>query len=230
DADDLLLPGKIRRQVEALEESGADAIMGDFLRLMNGEKKEPLNFHSRDRFESVAEFVMYTLPLVGRCLYKLDLVRDAEGFAEFKRSEDFVFHFKLIAMGAKWIYQPDKLFLYRVYDDQNRLSSLASVAKTPGEAKERIIYVEKMMKEHDCWDDTVRKAMSYDCYRQAVSFYRLGMRDYGDLYLAMSKGYWDPPVIRGRGIYETLHRTLGPRLAGKLLASPLYRFIRRVIK
>ncbi len=230
DSDDLILPGKIRRQVETLETTGADAVIGDYLRLVGSDRIAPLNVHRRESFDSIDEFVMYTLHLIGRCLYRTGIVREAGGFPPFRRSEDFAFHFQLIAIGARWVYEPDRRFLYRAHDDQDRLGSLAALRRHPDEPRERLRHVENVLREHRRFDDTARRALSYDSYKLAASFYSIGMPDFGDTYLEIARGYWSPPVVRGRRSYEILHRVLGCRNTGRLMGSPLYALLRRVLR
>lgn len=217
DSDDLILPGKIRQNIERLTESEGDCTIAEYKVLKNGQTNAPLSQRSPESYDSIEEYMMYTSPLIGRCLYNTDLVRRVGGFDSFRRGEDHLFQFKLLAAGARYIHVPETQFLYREHEQFERLSGLSSLEKDPYLVKEKNREIERYMKEAGKFDETARKALSFNSYRQGLRYYGIGKPEVGDEYVSLSKEYWDPPVVGGPRIFRVLNRILGCRRVGFLL-------------
>lgn len=120
DADDYLLPDKIEKQVLRLEETGADVAYGDWQRrhhLPNGTSRLG-EVVATEVHEDVLEAIFNSRwrTNTNALLCKRDAVTNSGGWDEdLKAAQDIGFYIALALSGAKFVYQPGLLSVYRRY-------------------------------------------------------------------------------------------------------------------
>jgi len=119
DADDLLAEGKLRRQVDALEASGADVAYGDWQRLVEGldGKYQPGEVVAR-QIAGPAEIALFTdfwCPLAAY-LFRRRIIEKVGGFNErLLVIQDARFVLDCALYGARFVYTPGVVAAYRVH-------------------------------------------------------------------------------------------------------------------
>lgn len=148
DADDLLLPEKIERQVECLEKTSEPTISccdfrsfndADLSNLYDGDIfKGEFPLHDAERL-----FEFDTFP--ARWLFPASLVDLVDGFDEsMPATEDWLMLWKVLANGARIIYLDEPLALYRKHD-RNMTRDFARIAFGHLLAIERVEHYQKQL-------------------------------------------------------------------------------------
>lgn len=120
DADDLISPTKIEKQVMLLQSSAQPAICGCDFRFFDG--SDVANLYGEDTFKG--QFPLHSVPdlfefetVIHRWLFPASLVRDSGEFEESSADvwlmEDWLMLWKLIARGARVLFIDEPLALYR---------------------------------------------------------------------------------------------------------------------
>lgn len=118
DADDLLAPGKLVRQVKALDESGADVAYGNWQKLMPDEKGRhiPGPVVSRQMTDPEIDLFgdFWCPPAV--YLFRRSIVERTGGWSEtLPVIQDARFAFDCATRGAQFVYCPGVMASYRVH-------------------------------------------------------------------------------------------------------------------
>jgi len=127
DADDVLVPTKIARQVECLELQNVDFVYGDWCRISKSTAniKEVIKLHQFDDLVRVTledRFPEESI-IVGCGLYRRDLINRVGGWDEsIDVQDDRMFHFKIALANPKFFHQPGVVVFYRT-EHQYSLSS-----------------------------------------------------------------------------------------------------------
>jgi len=119
DADDLILPEKIERQVKFLEETGADAVYGDWR--FQGHQSNGVIFLEQVEKPGIQKDILQSLienwwTAVASLFYRRTAVEKSGGWDEnFLVAQDRDFFISVVMSGAKVIYQPGCYSIYRRY-------------------------------------------------------------------------------------------------------------------
>lgn len=119
DADDFILPEKIERQINYLEETGADAIYGDWR--FQGHQSNGVIFLEQVEKPGKQTDILQSLienwwTAVASLLYTRTAVEKSGGWDEdFSAAQDRDFFISVIMAGAKVVYQPGCYSIYRRY-------------------------------------------------------------------------------------------------------------------
>jgi len=120
DADDLISPTKIEKQVQHLDNSPTLAVSGSDFRFFEG--TNAANLFGGDSFKGAfplecAEKLFEFQTVIHRWLFPASLIRAAGGFEEsMPATEDWLMLWKLAANGTRFIYLDEPLALYRKHD------------------------------------------------------------------------------------------------------------------
>ncbi|MGB3755200.1 MAG: glycosyltransferase [Rivularia sp. (in: cyanobacteria)] len=119
DADDLILPEKIERQINFLEETGADAVYGDWR--FQGHQSNGVVFLEQVEKPGKQADILQSLienwwTAVASLFYRRTAVEKSGGWDEnFSAAQDRDFFISTIMAGAKVVYQPGCYSIYRRY-------------------------------------------------------------------------------------------------------------------
>ena len=119
DADDFILPDKIERQINFLEETGADAIYGDWR--FQGHQSNGVIFLEQiekpgEQADILESLIINWWTAVASLLYRRTAVEKSGGWDEdFLAAQDRDFLISVVMAGAKVVYQPGCYSIYRRY-------------------------------------------------------------------------------------------------------------------
>ncbi len=119
DADDFILPGKIARQINFLEATGADAVYGDWR--YQGHQSNGVIFLDEIEKPGTQTDILQSLienwwTAVASLLYRRTTVEKSSGWDEnFSAAQDRDFIISVVMSGAKVVYQPGCYSIYRRY-------------------------------------------------------------------------------------------------------------------
>ncbi|MGD1909709.1 MAG: glycosyltransferase family 2 protein [Rivularia sp. (in: cyanobacteria)] len=119
DADDFILPEKIERQVNFLEETGADVVYGDWR--YQGHQSNRVIFLDEIKKSGTTTDILQSLienwwTAVASLLYKRTAVEKSRGWDEsLSAAQDRDFFISIVMSGAKILYQPGCYSIYRRY-------------------------------------------------------------------------------------------------------------------
>ncbi|MEM4406501.1 MAG: glycosyltransferase [Candidatus Methanomethylicaceae archaeon] len=229
DADDLIMPEKIARQVEFLEANrDVDVVYGDVLLFLEDDKEDVWPHEKRIYYASGRGLLKKMLhePFLQtvHALYRRKCIEAIGGFDEsLKRVEDWEFHLRLARLGVNFHYLPDGgKSLYRqrrVTKPEERVSA----------ALDSIRVVEKLRKSIDSQEAReikIRKAKAMARFTCGMEFLRFGYRKKGLLQLLLSMGSLDNRTAV-RATYLLLSIFMPPKHSDKIvdLLVRLKRFI-----
>ncbi|MEO1378410.1 MAG: glycosyltransferase [Cyanobacteria bacterium J06635_10] len=119
DADDFILPEKIERQVNLLEQTGADVVYGDWR--YQGHQSNGVIFLDEIKKPGKQTDILLSLienwwTAVASLLYKRSAVEKSGGWDEsFSAAQDRDFFISVVMTGVKILYQPGCYSIYRRY-------------------------------------------------------------------------------------------------------------------
>ena len=119
DADDFILPKKIERQINFLEETGADVVYGDWR--FQGHQSNGVILLDKIENPGKQKDILQSLienwwTAVASLLYKRAIVEKSGGWDEnFLAAQDRDFFISAVMAGAKVVYQPGCYSIYRRY-------------------------------------------------------------------------------------------------------------------
>lgn len=119
DADDFILPEKIERQINFLEETGADAVYGDWR--YQGHQSNGVVFLDQIEKPGTQTDILQSLienwwTAVASLFYRRTAVEKSGGWdTNFKAGQDRDFFISVVMSGAKVVYQPGCYSVYRRY-------------------------------------------------------------------------------------------------------------------
>ena len=148
DADDLLSPTKIEKQVQHLENSPTPAVSGSDFRFFEG--PNAANLFGGDSFKGAfplesAEKLFEFQTVIHRWLFPASLIRTVGAFEEtMPATEDWLMLWKLAANGTRFIYLDEPLALYR----KHSLSMTADFERISAGHLLALEHVERHQKEH----------------------------------------------------------------------------------
>jgi glycosyltransferase involved in cell wall biosynthesis len=119
DADDYILPEKIKRQVDFLESTGADIVYGDWrhqYHYSNGTYTQGDIKISGQQTDILESLLGTWWVAVAALLYRRKAIERSNGWDEsFSTAQDRDFFISLVMRGAKVVYQPGCYSIYRRY-------------------------------------------------------------------------------------------------------------------
>lgn len=128
DADDVLVPDAIERQVQQSQQLRGDRkaiVYGEALWV--NEHRSPIpGYPLRARLpaEDAITHILTACPLTSCPLHKRDYLLDVNGFdPTLPRGQEHDLHLRLVLAGVEFIYSPDVVCEYRNYGNGDRISS-----------------------------------------------------------------------------------------------------------
>lgn len=145
DADDLLFPEALERQVEQIMTLAPRQIpFGDYDNIdADGKLISKFHFDGQQRLTSdPVEFFFSEWRVLITCpLHRTSILRELGGFNEqLMRGQESDLHLRLALADVEWVYYPTKLFSYRDYVAEQRISCTA-----PDKTRKRVLYWEQRM-------------------------------------------------------------------------------------
>lgn len=211
DADDFILPEKIVRQVEYLEQTGADIVYGDWRHQShypNGEVVlEPVKFpgHQTDVLESLLGTWWVALAAI---LYRCSAIAQSPGWDEtLKAAQDRDFFLFNVLFGAKVVYQPGCYAIYRRYG--NTSVSTVSIPRWVDSHCQVLQKVESYLNAKNALSRNYRQAIAscyFDLARKSLPF---DYRQYQKLVAIALDRYPNFPGNSQNPAYQIIRRLIG---------------------
>lgn len=221
DADDYILPEKIKNQVAYLEESRFDIVYGDWCYQdeLKNKKICLYNVHITGHKDDILESLLSGFALtIMNCLTKRDIIEKLNGFDERLRTcEDIYLWIKAAILGAKFGYQPGCYSIYRI----SHGVTISSNKLKEAEGWERVL--EKVLKELELAEKLNIK------YKKALAQYYF---DLSKTYLAFNttKAWHYIKIVKqldpqfkpkGKSLYKIVFKVFGFRLTAYLFILKL---------
>jgi glycosyltransferase involved in cell wall biosynthesis len=128
DADDILLPDAIERQVQQAQQLPGDRkaiVYGEALWI--DERRNPIPgypLRARQPEEDAITHILTACPLTSCPLHKRDYLLEVNGFdPTLPRGQEHDLHLRLALAGVEFIYYPDVVYEYRNYGSGDRISN-----------------------------------------------------------------------------------------------------------
>lgn len=123
DADDFLLAEAIALQVDAMKKLDANSMVyGDYIIHREGDVKAINNVVIQQEREQLPQLIMANI-LTSTPMHRKGLLKKVGGFdARFKSGQEWNLHVRLAAQGARFAYQPVKIYTHRVHFSADRIS------------------------------------------------------------------------------------------------------------
>ncbi|MDJ0534564.1 MAG: glycosyltransferase [Xenococcaceae cyanobacterium MO_207.B15] len=223
DADDYLLPEKIERQVNFLEETGADVVYSDekHIRYLPDGKSLITDIKFDGLPEDTLELFLFCKVYIQTAnpLFKREIVANSSGWDETLKAAQDIDFFRSVAMdGARFIYQPGCYLVYRRYESDDRITcNLANVWKFRLLATEK---AEKKLLELDKLSTKYKKALAY--FYCTIALFGCSYLNYVQYLVLLKKILSLEPSFNpdrymfknGGEIYKILNQVFGFFLAG----------------
>ncbi|MEA5596126.1 glycosyltransferase family 2 protein [Rivularia sp. UHCC 0363] len=127
DADDILLPDSLERQVEKASQLSSERkaiIYGDAIWINRDGKPLPNNpLLPRKANEDPVSHILSQCPLTSCPLHKRDYLLEIGGFDPLiPKGQEHDLHLRLVLAGVEFVYHSGAVYQYREYSDTNRIS------------------------------------------------------------------------------------------------------------
>ena len=220
DADDVLLPDCLTRQVaqaRELPQNSKAIVYGDALWIdQAGQPLSGYPVRPRRPDEEAVAHILTQSPLTSCPLHRRDYLLEIGGFdTSLPRGQEFDLHLRLVLAGVEFIHQPGPVYQYRDYQAGQRLSQQGYSRKGP------LAYFQILQKQqHHIETQTGRPLTPAVRQIMARRFWTYGRGVLRDGFPAEAMRYFeaarqlDPRhCIVGNAPYPTLVKLLGPNKA-----------------
>ncbi len=219
DADDLILPKKIERQVNFLEETGADVVYGDWR--YQGHQDDEVIFLDQIEKPGTQTDILQSLlenwwTAVASLFYRRTAVEKSGGWDEsLSAAQDRDFFISIVMSGAKVVYQPGCYSIYRRYGNVT-----VSTASKPRWVENHFNVLQKVEKRLSQQNKQIpinyRRALAQGYFELARDYIYI---DYSQYLLLLNKSLTLCPDFKhksSRTIYNLVQNIFGFRLSEQL--------------
>lgn len=216
DADDILLPDCLERQVERASQLSSERkaiVYGEAIWINRDGEPLPSNpLLPRQVNEDPIAHILSQCPLTSCPLHKRDYLLEIGGFdPSIPKGQEHDLHLRLVLAGVEFIYHSGTVYQYREYSDTNRISNRGLSGKGA------MIHFEILQQQSRNIEEQTRKPLSPDVRKiLARRFWAYGRAILREGYVVEAKSYFetarelDPQnCIIGNQPYPMLVQLLG---------------------
>jgi len=216
DADDILLPDCLERQVEKASQLSSERkaiVYGEAIWINRDGEPLPSNpLLPRQVNEDPIAHILSQCPLTSCPLHKRDYLLEIGGFdPSIPKGQEHDLHLRLVLAGVEFIYHSGTVYQYREYSDTNRISNRGLSGKGA------MIHFEILQQQSRNIEEQTRKPLSPDVRKiLARRFWAYGRAILREGYVVEAKSYFetarelDPQnCIIGNQPYPMLVQLLG---------------------
>lgn len=217
DADDILLPDCLERQVEKASQLSSERkaiVYGEAIWINRDGEPLPSNpLLPRQENEDPIAHILSQCPLTSCPLHKRDYLLEIGGFdPSIPKGQEHDLHLRLVLAGVEFIYHSGTVYQYREYSDTNRISNLGLSRKGA------MIHFEILQQHCRNIEEQTRKPLSPDVRKiLARRFWAYGRAILREGYVVEAKSYFYAArqvspnnCINGKPPYLMLVKLFGP--------------------
>jgi glycosyltransferase involved in cell wall biosynthesis len=226
DADDILLPDCIERQIQQ-----SQSIAGDRKAIVYGEAlwvdqhRQPIPSYPlrpRQVDEDWIAHILTACPLTSCPLHKRDYLLEINGFdPTLRRGQEHDLHLRLVLAGVEFIHYPDVVYEYRNYETGERISH-QSFANQGALVPYTILQNQQALIEarigHSL-PDAIRRAIAQRYWQFGRGLLREGYATAAKQYFQAAKALDPKHCVVGNAPYPSLVQWLGPYPAEAILTT-----------
>lgn len=128
DADDVLYPDAIAMQVEQMSQmADNEVVFGDFDYLDAEDHifaENHIDAEVYANYNQDAWFLAHWFMLTGTPLHRREWIEKVKGFnVRLRRGQESFLHFSLSMAGVRFVYKPGKIYQYRSYESETRITT-----------------------------------------------------------------------------------------------------------
>lgn len=224
DADDLLLPDCLDRQVsqaQALPAGQKAIVYGDALWIdRQGQPLPGYPIQPRQPGEDPVAHILAQNPLTSCPLHRKAYLQEVGGFdPALPRGQEFDLHLRLVLAGVEFVHRPGPVYQYRDYSDAQRISNQGYSRHGP------LAYYEVLQKQQQLIElkkgrplpDAVRQLMARRFWMYGRGVLREGYGPEAKRYFTAARQLDPVHCIVGNAPYPAFVRLFGPQYAEKLM-------------
>jgi glycosyltransferase involved in cell wall biosynthesis len=223
DADDILLPDCIERQIAQTRELAVDRraiVYGDAIRIdRSGNSLPSYPFQPRQPTEDAIAYILANCPLTSCPLHLKAYLEAIGGFdPSLTRGQEHDLHLRLVLSGVEFVYHHDPVYQYREHNDPERISNHAHTKKSAMAHYEAIEKHIKLIEQHTGRSLTpqVSDIFSQRLWRYGRGVLREGATTEANIYFNAARQLNPNTCIVGPAPYPILVRLFGPLRAEAL--------------
>jgi glycosyltransferase involved in cell wall biosynthesis len=225
DADDLLLPEAIDRQVKLATELSTEhkaIIYGDALRI--DAQGNPLPSYALQRRQPNGDPIAHILshcPLTSCPLHQKTYLQAIGGFdPKLPRGQEHDLHLRLVLSGVEFVHHPHPIYQYREYTDPNRISNHAysrTGAMVHYQAIEKHIHAIEQQTDKPLTAQ-VKRILAQRLWRYGRGILREGGHNEANEYFKLARQLDEKNCVTGQSPYPLLVRLFGTQRAEVMFA------------
>jgi glycosyltransferase involved in cell wall biosynthesis len=226
DADDILLPDCIERQVAQahnLAEDRQAIVYGDALRVdREGHPLPSYPLQPRQPTLDPIEHILAYCPLTSCPLHQKAYLEAIGGFdPTLTRSQEHDLHLRLVLSGVEFVHDPDPVYKYREYSDPDRISNHAYTKKSAMVHYNAIVKHIELIKQKTGkpLTDRVSTILAQRLWRYGRGVLREGAVTEANIYFDTAHQLAPKTCIVGQNPYPILVRLFGSQRAEVLFAQ-----------
>lgn len=224
DADDLLLPDCLERQIAQALQLSPDRkaiVYGDALRIdRSGQALPSYALSPRQPDQDPIAHILAQCPLTSCPLHRRDYLLEIGGFdPSLPRSQEHDLHLRLVLSGVEFVHYPGAVYQYREYQDGDRISNRA-YSKKGAMLHYNILQKHQKLIEAQTGQpltSEVRKLLSQRLWAYGRGILREGCHTEAQQYFTTARQLDAKHCITGNPPYPTLVKLFGPRWAESLM-------------
>jgi glycosyltransferase involved in cell wall biosynthesis len=229
DADDLLLPDSIERQVKQASELAVERkaiVYGDAIRVdRQGDPLPSYPLQSRQPTEDPIAHILSHCPLTSCPLHQITYLQAIGGFDPIlPRGQEHDLHLRLVLSGVEFVRDPHPVYQYREYTDPNRISNHGYTKKGAmvhyTAIKKHIQFIEQQTAKP--LTPQVRSILAQRLWRYGRGVLREGCVVEAKEYFDTARALDEKTCITGQSPYPIFVRLFGPQRAEVLFSQVKY--------
>lgn len=226
DADDVLLPDAIERQVQQSQQLPTDRkaiVYGKALWVDQHRNPIPgYPIRPRQPEEDVITHILTACPLTSCPLHKRDYLLEVNGFdPTLPRGQEHDLHLRLALAGVEFIYFPDVVYEYRNYKNSDRISTQILSGQDAllqyNILQKQLALVEANQSQP--LSPGVRRAFAQRFWKFGRGVLREGNAEAAKQYFQAAKALDAQHCVVGKAPYPPLVRWLGPQAAEAMFTT-----------
>jgi len=217
DADDLLYPEAIERQVSQLRQTGSDRTIvfgeGRFISGKGKEVEEATSYRAKEENEDPVAYILRVNPQTSLPLHRRSLLEEVDGFDErLPKGQEYDLHIRLSLADADFRYHPTPITMIRRHPGADRISNQTHLPEEPKRGRRRI----RMMKEAGKLTEPVRQIMSHGAWQAGRTLLRQGRPDAAEKRFDLARRLHSDFVAGASPVYKWCVFLFGPYIAEKV--------------
>lgn len=222
DADDRLIEGAIREQVEFSEQCyDRDAVFGDASYIdESGNVVADRSHRSRRMGENRLEYIMKMNPQTALPLHRRRQLIEIGGFdEELSRAQEYDLHLRLVLTGLEFRYEPTLVAEVRRHPGKFRISNRDHFSENPRMRLSRLQSRETQIASAGLLNDNVKQMLARAAWEGGRRALRRHLSEVAAEYFRYARSTHPDPVPRPGSAYWCCVKLLGPRATERLAAG-----------